>query len=95
MYSCDEVIAELANYLDDRVAAAIRQELELHLAHCPTCRVIYDSTRKTLRIVTESRAFELPAGITTRVMEKIRLQKDELSKAGPGGKRRRPRNPNA
>ena len=71
MYSCDQVIAELASYVDDQVTAELRRELERHLAHCHTCRVIYDSTRKTLRIVTESRSFELPESVSARLMTKI------------------------
>lgn len=37
VYSCNEVMAELANYLDDQVAAEIRRELEIHLSQCRTC----------------------------------------------------------
>ena len=71
MYSCDQVMAELANFLDDQVAAEIRRELEIHLAHCRTCQALYDSARKTLTIVTESRSFELPEGVSARILEKI------------------------
>ena len=71
MYSCDQVMAELADYLDGQVAAEIRRELELHLAHCRTCQALYDSARKTLTIVTESRSFELPEEISTWILERI------------------------
>ena len=71
MYSCEQVVAELASYVDNQVTAEMRRELERHLAHCHTCRVIYDSTRKTLRIVTESGSFELPEGVSARLMTKI------------------------
>ena len=71
MYSCSEVLAELSNYLDDEVTAEIRRELEQHVSHCRTCQVIYDSTRKTLRIVTESQSFELPEDVSMRVTKSI------------------------
>ena len=71
MYSCDEVIDELSNYLDDEVTAEIRREMEAHLAHCRTCQVLYDSARKTLRIVTDSSSFELPEAVSARLMSKI------------------------
>jgi len=74
MYSCEEVVATLAGYLDDQVAADIRTALEAHLAVCRACRVIYDSTRKTLRILTESRSFDLPEEISTRVMRNLRAR---------------------
>ncbi|MGH7252507.1 MAG: anti-sigma factor family protein [Nitrospiraceae bacterium] len=84
MYSCDQVMAELLNFLDDQVAAEIRRELEVHLAHCRTCQALYDSARKTLTIVTDSRSFELPENISSRILEKI------MSKVR-GARRRRPK----
>ena len=54
MLSCDQFLAELGNYVDGQVEVEIRRHLELHLSHCRTCQVIYDSTRKTLKILTES-----------------------------------------
>ena len=76
MISCRDFISELSNLLDEDVASEIREQLEAHLAHCKTCQVLYDSTRKTLRIVTESGSFDYPEPIAeplvTKVMERIR-----------------------
>ena len=76
MLSCEQVIAELAAYLDDETVGGLRREIEAHVAHCRTCEAIYDSARKTLRITTESGTFELPEsvseGIVTRIMARIR-----------------------
>ena len=76
MISCRDFISELGNLLDDDVANEIREKLQAHLAHCNTCQVLYDSTRKTLHIVTESGSFEYPGPIAeplvTKVMDRIR-----------------------
>ena len=72
MISCRDFISELGNLLDEDVAIEIREQLESHLAHCNTCQVLYDSTRKTLRIVTESGSFEYPEPLVTKVMDRIR-----------------------
>lgn len=76
MISCQDFISELGNLLDDEIASEIREQLEAHLAHCNTCQVLYDSTRKTLRIVTESGSFEYPEPIAeplvSKVMDRIR-----------------------
>lgn len=74
MFNCNQVIAELANYLDDQIAAEIRRELEFHLAQCQTCRALLDSTRKTITIVTESRSFELPESVSARILERIKAK---------------------
>ena len=74
MYSCSDVLTELGNYLDDDLANEVRSQLEQHLAHCKTCKVIYDSTRKTLKVVTESESFELPEGVSESLVDKIMSQ---------------------
>jgi len=78
--SCVDFMAELGNYLEDDVAAEVRQQLDNHLSHCQTCQVIVDSTRKTLQIITDSGSFDLPEAamrpITQKIMSKIRSDQD-------------------
>jgi len=71
MISCDEFLAEFGDYLEDRVSLEVRQQLELHLAQCRTCHVLYDSARKTLKIVTESSSFELPQNVSEPIIDRI------------------------
>lgn len=76
MISCQDFITELGNLLDDDLAVEVRESLQAHLAHCQSCQVLYDSTRKTLRIVTESGSFEYPEPIAeplvTKIMDRIK-----------------------
>lgn len=77
-------MAEIGNYLEGDVAAEVRLQLESHLAHCQTCQVVYDSTRKTLKIVTDSGSFDLADGaskpIVAKVMAKIRSERSGRGK---------------
>jgi hypothetical protein len=79
MITCDEFFSEFADYLENQVSPEVRQELELHLSQCRACHVLYDSTRKTLKIVSESDSFELPQNvfdpIIDRVMAKLRTDR--------------------
>ncbi|MGH9750687.1 MAG: zf-HC2 domain-containing protein [Candidatus Polarisedimenticolia bacterium] len=70
MLSCKEVIEALTDYLDDPEALALRRDLEAHLHECKTCRVVYDTSRRTLRIVTEAATFDLPGELSERLLEK-------------------------
>jgi len=76
MITCDEFFAEFGDYLENQVSPEIRQELELHLSQCRACQVLCDSSRKTVKIVTESSSFELPESVSgpiiDRVMAKLR-----------------------
>lgn len=72
MYSCDDVIAELSSFIDGEVDEQARRHVESHLRDCRTCTAIYDSTRKSLRIVTDSGSFDVPADMTAKIMERLR-----------------------
>jgi len=76
MITCEEFFAEFADYLEDQVSPEVRRELELHLSQCRACHVLFDSSRKTIKIVSESNSFELPEKvfdpIIDRVMAKLR-----------------------
>ena len=74
MFSCEDVLAELSDYLDDELSDSLRKQVEAHMNHCRTCRAVYDSTRKTLRIVTESGSFELSEDVSSRVASSIRAK---------------------
>jgi hypothetical protein len=79
MITCEEFFAEFADYLENQVSPEVRQELELHLSQCRACHVLYDSSRKTIKIVSESDSFELPQKvfdpIIDRVMSKLRNER--------------------
>jgi Putative zinc-finger len=79
MITCEEFYAEFADYLEDQVSPEVRRELELHLSQCHACHVLFDSTRKTIKLVSESDSFELPQNvfdpIIDRVMAKLRTDR--------------------
>ena len=76
MVSCAEFLSEFGDYLDGCVSREVKLRIEEHLRECKSCRVIIDSTAKTIRIVTESDSFSLPADqiepIVQDVMTRIR-----------------------
>jgi anti-sigma factor RsiW len=74
MFSCEDVLAELSDYLDEELSDSLRKQVEAHMSHCRTCQAVYDSTRKTLRIVTESGSFELSEDVSSRVASSIRAK---------------------
>lgn len=71
MFSCEEVRSALSNYIDDDVPPDLRRELERHLAECRTCQVLYDTTRKTLHIVTNAGSFEVPEAVSEQLVKRI------------------------
>jgi hypothetical protein len=76
LITCADFMAEIGNYLEGDVADEVRHQLEQHLSHCQTCTVLLDSSRKTLKIVTDTGSFDLPEAtfrpIAERIMARIR-----------------------
>lgn len=74
--NCSDFVAEIGNLLDGEVSAERRAHLEAHLAVCEACTVVYDSTRKTIRILADTQTFELSPGElksgTRNIMARIR-----------------------
>lgn len=79
MLTCAEFLAEFGDYVEDAASPEVWAKLEEHLHECKSCQVIVDSTRKTIRIVTDSASFTLPAdkveSIVKDVMARIRTKK--------------------
>lgn len=77
MISCEQFLAELGDYLEDAVVAETKRLLEEHLSRCRICHVLYDSTRKSVSIVTESASFDLPQHLAepmvARIVAKVRI----------------------
>ena len=67
MVSCQHVLRELSNYIDDTVDADLRKAIERHLRWCRRCSVVLDTTRKTLTIYSDQGVLEIPAGYTERL----------------------------
>ena len=59
LYSCETVRSELSNLVDGELAERLRREVDHHLSECRACRALYDSTRKTLTIVSDAGGYEL------------------------------------
>jgi predicted anti-sigma-YlaC factor YlaD len=76
MLSCAEFLNEFGDYLDQVASSELRTRLEEHLRECKTCRVIVDSTLKTIKIVTDHDTFTLSEDkvepIVSQVMARVR-----------------------
>jgi predicted anti-sigma-YlaC factor YlaD len=76
MFSCADFLAEFGDYLEGCAKPEIKSCIEEHLRECRTCQVIIDSTSKTIRVVTETDSFLLPADdvepIVQNVMSRVR-----------------------
>jgi anti-sigma factor RsiW len=59
---CREIIAFLADYLDDALDLETRSEFDRHLAVCPSCVAYLASYRVTIRMA-KAASLEVDAGV--------------------------------
>jgi anti-sigma factor RsiW len=70
--NCQGIIRELTDYLDGELSSAVKAELELHLAECDDCRIVVDSTRKTIEIFCRCQSVPLPEDVRSRLHAALR-----------------------
>jgi len=68
--TCHTLLEHLSEYLEEEAAASVRADLEAHLHECRSCTVIVETSRRTLRIVTDVGSFEIPQDLSERLLEK-------------------------
>jgi anti-sigma factor RsiW len=69
--NCQGLIRELEDYLDDALDAAGRAELEQHLGKCKNCRIVVDTTRKTIEIFCNAEPAPLPQDVRSRLHDAL------------------------
>jgi anti-sigma factor RsiW len=87
LLTCKEFLAELTDFLDERTREDLRTKLESHLAQCPNCWVVCDTTRKTIQVYKGMQSCSIPEDIHSRLMAAVE-KKIAAKKAGrsPAGK---------
>jgi anti-sigma factor RsiW len=76
---CRQVVDKISEYLDGGLDPEMVRELERHLEHCEDCRVVVDTTRKTIEIFYETEPAPLPVDVRERLSQMFaeRLRKEE------------------
>jgi hypothetical protein len=69
--TCTEFIAQLDDFLDARVSAAMRADLEEHLRTCEHCVITLNTTRKTIEVYRSNELYELPSALRDRLQQAI------------------------
>jgi anti-sigma factor RsiW len=68
---CRDFFSQLSEYIDGELAASLCAELEHHLADCPNCRIVVDTSRKTISLYRRYSQGELPADVAERLWQAI------------------------
>lgn len=68
---CTQFLQELTDYLDGKISADLRAELDEHLHWCHECHVVMNTTKKTIEIYRDNQIYELPDDLRSRLHQAI------------------------
>jgi anti-sigma factor RsiW len=70
--SCQEVWREISSYIDGDVDGELRARMEAHFKVCAHCTAILDGMKNIVKLVGDGIEYELPAGFSERLYNKIK-----------------------
>ena len=68
MLTCKEFLSELSDFLDEETDLEIKSKLQRHVTECPNCWVIYDTTKKTIKVYKGMQACAIPEAVHERLL---------------------------
>ena len=71
MLTCKDFLHELSDYLDESADVELRSKIEAHIAECPNCWVILDTTKKTIQIYKGIDPYPIPSDVEARLMKAL------------------------
>jgi len=69
--NCKTLVIELEHYLDKELDASVRASIEEHLVKCKKCRIIVNTTKKTIDIYCNAEPAPLPEATRTRLHQAL------------------------
>lgn len=73
---CDKLLGSLSSYIDGDLPPELCDELEKHLAGCNDCRVVLNTTKRTIDLVhTPIEKPDLPEDVRERLFKRLNLDR--------------------
>jgi anti-sigma factor (TIGR02949 family) len=72
--NCAELLGSLSSYIDGELNPELCQELEKHLDGCEDCRIVLNTTKRTIDLVhSPVEKPELPDDVRERLFKRLNL----------------------
>jgi RNA polymerase sigma-70 factor (ECF subfamily) len=71
--NCKALLGSLSEYIDGELPADLCAEIEKHLEGCDNCRVVLNTTRRTIDLVHVSAEENVPDDVRDRLFKRLKL----------------------
>jgi anti-sigma factor RsiW len=78
---CEDMLAQLNEYVDGTIDPAICTEFEKHMAGCNPCQVVVDNVRKTITLYKNGQPCDLPQQFRAKLHAALRERWKETRSA--------------
>jgi len=81
--SCENLWGSLSDYIDGELSDELCHRIEQHMAGCEHCRVVFDTTNKTILLCHDAACdTEVPEDVQGRLVETLHLEDFVKPKSG-------------
>lgn len=72
--NCEQLLGSLSEYIDGELTPDLCEEIEKHLAGCDDCRVVLNTTKRTIDLVhAPIEKPDLPDDVRERLFKRLKL----------------------
>lgn len=72
--NCEQLLGSLSEYIDGELTPELCEEIEKHLAGCDDCRVVLNTTKRTIDLVhAPIEKPDLPDDVRERLFKRLKL----------------------
>ena len=72
--NCETLLSSLSEYIDGELSTKVCREIEKHLAGCENCRVVLNTTQRTIDLVqSPTEAVTVPDDVRERLFKRLNL----------------------
>jgi anti-sigma factor (TIGR02949 family) len=72
--NCESLLGSLSEYIDGELGPELCREIEKHLAGCDNCRVVLNTTKRTIDLVqSPAEAITVPEDVRERLFKQLKL----------------------
>jgi len=72
--NCENLLSSLSEYIDGGLSPELCQEIEKHLTGCENCRVVLNTTKRTIDLVQQpENQAAVPEDVRERLFKRLNL----------------------
>lgn len=69
---CKDLLDVLSDFVDGELEESLCADIEEHLKGCEPCRVVVDTSKKTITLFKENLPYEIPLDVKNRLQRVLR-----------------------